>query len=92
MNMPSTVDVKCPRCDVPIVCTLETESPPPKPGHNAEVFASVPDLAEQFRAHYDADHPEIVPKPWKFNFGPTGTFLDGVIDHVDLRASLGIAE
>jgi hypothetical protein len=43
---PATVNVDCPRCDVPIVCTLER-----KP-HGSRV----PDLAKKFAAHYKAEH------------------------------------
>lgn len=58
----STVDVACPRCDVPIVCTLEITPLPPTPGQTVmAVTAKVPDLAERFAAHYrDAGH---VPTP-----------------------------
>lgn len=56
--LPATVDITCPRnCGVPIVCTLETKTPRPKPGHKAEVLVSITDLADRFAAHYaDAGH------------------------------------
>lgn len=55
--IPSTVDVKCPRCDVPIVCTLECKAETPKPGSKPMTMnVSVPDLAERIRDHYAAAH------------------------------------
>ena len=66
---PSTVDVACPRCSQPIVCTLkltpETERLTER-GVVAAVdlvgfTASVPDLAECFAAHYrEAGHARVV--------------------------------
>lgn len=63
MNVPSTVDVACPRCDVPIKCTLVITQAAPKPGARVAVHvAAVPDLAEHFAAHYrDAGHAPPAP-------------------------------
>jgi len=56
-TLPATVDIDCPRCNEPIVCTLET-APLPGDGkrHSAQYEARVPDLAERMAAHYAAAH------------------------------------
>lgn len=52
-TLPATVDITCPRnCGVPIVCTLETSTPRPKPGQKPEVLVSITDLADRFAEHY----------------------------------------
>jgi hypothetical protein len=62
--MPSTVDVKCPRCDVPIVCTLAVtgSSSAPKPGPKVDLVVSVtvPDLGDKFAEHYAAEHADAI--------------------------------
>ncbi len=44
MNAPSTVDVRCPRCDVPITCTLELK---PAPGAAAALGLKLANQAIQ---------------------------------------------
>lgn len=56
-EMPSTVDVICPRCATAISCTLAVELAPPKPRSRVALRAHVPDLADRFAEHYrDAGH------------------------------------
>lgn len=103
MNAPSTVDVRCPRCDVPIVCTLEIKPVSERlTDHDVEVVkttASVPDLAEKFAAHYrDAGHVNTV--TWCISGSPAGRVglpglaenLSGLIGNLGERAGHAFAE
>lgn len=56
--IPETVAISCPRCDVPIECTLKSQLPPAKPGEKAgsDVALTVPDLADRMAEHYRQHH------------------------------------
>lgn len=65
-GVPTSVVVECPRCTGPIVCALEVNVLPPRPGRlGREVVVRVTDLADRFSEHYRAArHVGREVEPW----------------------------